>query len=305
MKKLMNKYIVTLFLGSILVLSSCLEDTGYLDIFNKQGAVGVASFGQSDHERVVRTVEVDVVPQPISVSINIARAPGDVTVTLAIDPTALDKYNAKQLELDPTFVAYSLLPDSTYSIPSLTVTVPASTLDGQFVFNVNSSKIDLAEQYMLPLVMTSSSAGTIVASNLNTALVAIAVKNVYDGIYEIVGGSITRNSAAGPDLVLGGNYNPGLEIPLATLSANQVSFAPLWKEGSGIGGIDNTYLTINTTTNGVTVLSKNNATLKNTPTLTNSYDPATKTFTLNFDWGGAPNTRVLTDMQLKYDRPRP
>jgi hypothetical protein len=37
----------------------------------------------------------------------------------------------------------------------------------------------------------------------------------------------------------------------------------------------------------------------------NSYDPETRTFTLNFDWGAAPSNRIISDLQLRYVGPRP
>jgi hypothetical protein len=76
----------------------------------------------------------------------------------------------------------------------------------------------------------------------------------------------------------------------------------LWANGTAIGGIDNTYLTVDPVTNLVTMASSN-ATLKNTVGKVNKYDPAAKTFTLAFDWGTPPDTRVVT-MTLTYTGPR-
>ena len=47
-----------------------------------------------------------------------------------------------------------------------------------------------------------------------------------------------------------------------------------------------------------------NATLKNIPGAVNSYNPATKTFTLNFDWNQTVNPRVVTGLVLKYKSAR-
>lgn len=286
------------------LLTSCLEDTGYLNIFNGENSQPVVSFGQADHGQIVRTVEVSTEPQELSVNINIARATSDVTVTVAMDPSLLDEYNESRAD-EAGFEPYSLLPDSTYTIPSFTINIPKGTLDGAFTFSVVSSKISLDEQYILPLLITTTTGGATIASNLNTSLIVVGVKNDYDGIYDVIDGNIQRNSATGPDPLLSGDFVDGIEIEVITASVNSNFFAPTWKDGSGIGGIDNTYLTVNKATNEVTVLSKNNASLKNTSGRINSYDPATKTFTLNFDWGAAPSTRVITDYKLKYKKPRP
>jgi hypothetical protein len=306
MKKLNIKSLILLpavlmFLG----LSSCLDDTGYLDIFNGENAGPVVSFGQADHGYVIRTVEVKEEAQDISLNVNVARAEEDVTVTIEMDPALLDAYNAEQAAADPAFVPYELLPDSAYSIPTTSVTVPKGSLDAPFSISVFSTEISLDYAYILPLKITTSTGNTVVATNLSTALVSVGVKNAYDGIYAVRGGNIQRNSATGPDPVLSGNFAPTIEISMSTRTANSVYFQPTWKDGSGIAGIDNTYLTVDPATNLVVVASEVNPALKNTPTLTNSYDPATRTFTLNFDWGSGASTRVITNYKLEWIGPRP
>jgi hypothetical protein len=102
---------------------------------------------------------------------------------------------------------------------------------------------------------------------------------------------------------------------LATLSKFSVSFDPLWKNCSGIGGIGTPTITVDPTVvdaNGrykVTMSATANATLRNLPGKENSYDPVTKTFRLFFVWGAGgalpPTINVRTvEAVLVYERKR-
>ncbi len=227
----------------------------------------------------------------------------NIELELGIDPTALEAYNT-QMNDDLHGTVYSLMPSENYELGSLSVTIPKGQTKVNLPITVYPEKFDFSKNYAIPLRIVSASSG-ILSAHYSVAILAIGVRNNYDGIYEIIGGSITRNSATGPDPNLGGDYVEGLTLDLVTLASNKVSIVPVWKEGSGLGGIDGTSLTINEATNQVTVSSTGNATLKNTPGEINEYDPVEKTFTLNFDWGTAPSTRIIADWKLKYVGPRP
>lgn len=308
MKNLFSKAIKTILLGTMFFMSSCLEDKGYLNIFEGENKdIAVVSIGQADFRQTIRSVPVLETPQEISINVNVARATSDVTATVEVDMTVLAAWNADHIAAED----YELLPDSTYTIETNTINIAEGEMDAPFIVNVTSSKIDLNHQYALPLRITSVTEGYTIASNLSFTMLAVGVKNDYDGIYEIlVTGSepgiesyIIRNSATGPDLTLGGNYNAGIEIPVITRSKYANNFQPTWKDGSGVGGIDGTYLTLDPVTNLVQVKSAANATLKNTDGQPNEYDPDTKTFHLAFDWGAAPNTRIVK-MSMRWIRVR-
>jgi hypothetical protein len=233
----------------------------------------------------------------------------DIQLTLAVDPAALELYNKHMHDglygkpgLNGT--EFDLMPTENYTIPNLNVTIPKGQTRAQISITVFPEKFDFSKNFAIPLRIVSASSG-IISKNFSVAILGIGVRNNYDGIYEIMGGSITRNSATGPDLVLGGPYDPNLELELKTLGSNTVSIEPVWKDGSGIGGITGTQLAINQTTNAVTVTSTGNATLKNTPGTINVYDPTNREFTLSFDWGVAPSTRIISGLKLKYIGPRP
>ena len=236
-------------------------------------------------------------------------APQNIDVQLGVDPIALEEYNTQMTQglyggspLGGT--VYELMPAELYDLGAETLTIPKGQKKASLSITVYPDQFDFSKDYALPLRIVSASHGAL-SAHFSVALLKIGVRNIYDGIYEIVGGSITRNSATGPDLSLGGNYVEGLTLDLITLSSNSLAIDPVWKDGSGIGGIDGTSITIDPATNLVTMKSSTNPALKNTPATVNAYDPDTKTFTLNFDWGAAPNTRIIADHKLEYVGPRP
>jgi hypothetical protein len=226
----------------------------------------------------------------------------DIQLTLAIDPVAIEAYN-NQMEEDLHGSLFTMMPDNYYSFDDFSVTIPKGQKTTTISIEVFPDQFDLTKNFALPLRIVSASEG-VISANFSVALLAVVVKNPYDGIYTIEGGSIARNSATGPDPNLSGPYVEGLEIALPTIDGNTNGFDPVWKDGSGIAGITGSRLKIDPVTNQVTASATTNPLFKNTPATINQYDPATRTFTLNFDWGAAPNTRVVTGMILKYDRPR-
>ena len=233
----------------------------------------------------------------------------DIELTLAVDPIALQDYNKQMTDglygkspLNGS--TYELLPAANYSIESTKIVIPSGETKVTLAITVFPDKFDFSKNYALPIRIVSSSSG-VISAHFSVAILSIGVRNSYDGVYEIVGGSITRNTVDGPDLALGGTYGAGLNQSLVTLSLNTLSIEPLWKDGSGVGGITGTSLTIDLTTNKVIVKSSGNATLKNTPATVNEYNPTTKEFTLNFDWGSGATTRIVSGLKLKYVKARP
>jgi hypothetical protein len=315
----MNKKLINIFLALFAVtLGSCLDDDKA--VLDPSGTNNIIEFADPSvpsspagaifpaySTSFVLAPSVDLV-QEVSFS-----GPNgndkDITLTLAVDPAALALYNKHMQEglygeegLHGT--VFDLMPAENYSISNLTVTIPKGQTKAPVNITVFPEKFDFSKNFAIPLRIVSASSG-IISQNFSVAILGIGVRNGYDGVYEIIGGSITRNSAAGPDAVLGGNYVSDLTLNLATLGSTTVGIEPVWKDGSAVGGIVGTQLAINPTTNAVTVTSSGNATLKNTPGAVNAYDPATREFTLNFDWGAAPSTRIISGLKLKYVGPRP
>jgi len=305
-----NKILKGFLLLFCIVFNSCLDDTKYA--LDPSGTKNVIEFidpsvPSSPFGSIypVWTSVTEVIPeftfeQEISYS-----GPNsndeDIVLTLAIDPIALQAYNNQMKELEGG--TYELMPDNYFTYDDFSVTIPKGQTKAKISITVFPELFDLSQNFALPIRIVSASSG-IISAHFSVAILAVVVKNPYDGVYEIIEGSITRNSATGPDPVLGGPYQDGLEMELVTINANTCGFAPLWKDGSGVGGVGGTRLVVDPTTNLVTVSSSANATMKNTPGAINSYNPATKEFTLNFDWGNAPSTRIVSDLKLRFVRAR-
>ena len=242
--------------------------------------------------------------ETISIPLTATRPNKDVVATFKVDYDALHAYNEDHKN-DDKFVKFDSLPIGAYTIPSLTVNIPKDAASGNLDIHVKSNLLSIGGHYILPLKLESISGdeNAILADNLSSALVKVLLKNAYDGVYD-VSGTITRNSATGPDLALGGTYADDQQLTATTISATALKIVPVWRDGSIVGGIEEVDVTIDPTTFAATVTSTGNASLKNTPGEVNKYDPATKTLSLAFDWGSAPKTR-LVKMTMKYHGPRP
>lgn len=293
-----------------LIWTSCLDDSRYaLDPSTSNNIIEFldASVPTNPSGAIypVYTNTTEIVPEfvlqlPVSFSGPNGNSQ-DIQLTLAVDPAALEAYN-KQMDEELGGSTYTMMPDNYYSFTNTTVTIPKGQTKASVSLSVFPDQFDLTKNFAVPIRIVSASTG-ILSAHFSVAVIAVVVKNEYDGVYDIIDGSIARNSGSGPDPVLGGDYVDGLTMELATINGNTVGFAPLWKEGSGIGGVAGTQMVINGT--AIVISATGNATMKNTPATINEYDPATRTFTMNFDWGTAPNTRIISNLKIRYKQPRP
>ncbi|GEO02728.1 hypothetical protein AAE02nite_03920 [Adhaeribacter aerolatus] len=329
--KSLNKILPLAFL--CLGLSACLDEEDPLTGRDTEASPNLIEFYSEDPaehpsaERIYTEVtkSFEIVPEAnFDVVISYSgknNAPEDIVVGVKVDEAALKAFNnkiiadareaamagiedpdeAKEAADDAEAHAdvYDMMPANLYSVPS-EITIKRGERRATLPITVKPALFDFAFKYGLPLTITTASQG-VISGNFSTVIYSIGAKNKYDGIYTIQAGSnITRNTATGPDPSLSGDP-AGEDIALVTLSANTVSFEPVWANGTSIGGIDNTILRINPD-NTVTVTSSNPS-LKNTPGKENKYDPATKTFTINIDWGSGAATRVLNYV-MKYNKSR-
>jgi len=310
MKNHLKIYLLILLFGSCLISSCTKEDNMFTDDGNG-GENGLVELGDLPPTRtagattVTYTVvnkafdaaaEVDV---PVIINYTgVNGAPSDVTVQLGLSDAAVTA----------TSSTYTILPASLYTIPNNTVVIPKGQKKATFIIKVKASSFNFALTYALGIRIVSTSAG-IVSGNFGTGVFVLSAKNQWDGIYSVVSGQVTRFSAPGvvenPSTLngpLAGNPN----ITLSTTGANSVLVTNMrWFGGSsGVAGIDNTIATINPGTNAVTMTSLSNLTLANKAGLPNTYDPATKTFTLNFDWNQLTAPRQM-NLVLRYVGPRP
>lgn len=280
MKKIL--YIKTAFLSlaAMATLSSCLKDNShYVDFAGAKPLVelpAATGVGPAGGEFQAAAFDITATPQHINILVNLA-APKPLTtaltVKLSVDPAALTAYNTANS------TNYTLLPAADYS-STLTATIPANQNEATVVININSTLIDPSQSYVLPLTITDGGGQQI--SNYKTILYNVQVKNQYDGTYHATGQRIH------PTL---GTFTFDYNVAMGTAGATTI-------EGGALADLQaDLKLTVNPD-NSVTVTSGGQTSTANSPGLVNSYDPATKTFTLHYFYNVAA-PRIITETLVK------
>lgn len=136
-------------------------------------------------------------------------APTDITVTLAIDTAALNAYNTDQ-ETD-----YGLPPASVYHLASTAVIKKGTQVLQLKVAIRNNADFDFNVNYALPIKIAAVSTG-VISGNYGTAIFSFAVRNVFDGIYEMTG-TLTDNASSS----ITGKYP--VDVNLITYAGNSVA----------------------------------------------------------------------------------
>jgi hypothetical protein len=249
------------------------------------------AFEKSDNDTTFNAVPVLIAGGP---------APQDIQVTLAYDPAILGDYNTANgttHEEAPTSLYTVLNPGD--SVNGYVVTIPKGQTTGYLQLKLKPSDF-LGYDYALGLKIVSVTSGFIISSNFNTGILAIGVKNEWDGVYDYKGYAFRAG-----DATLTG-YFSGKTMDLITKGANSVGFGSLalWGDGNSGIGIGNPLLTLNTSVSPpypVTISSDGGA--YNLPGYNSRYDPDTKTFYIAFTWGAGPAARQSIDT-LTYLGPR-
>lgn len=276
------------------VLTSCLNDKDYaLDPSNGHNVIefyNVTTPGTAYTAKYLTYTPKTFVAEPESeftMGVNYAgpeeTAPTDITVTLTPNAAVA------------TEMGYNQIGTALYTLPS-TVVIKKGETFSLFTVKVKTGSFDLTKKNGLAVSITAASYG-IISGNNGTAIFNLPVKNQYDGLYKINSGFVQRYSAPGAPTTgdaLNGSLAANPNLTLTTVDANTVEITNLrWASGGGVGGIDNLRATIDPATNLVTMTCLGNATLRNRPGFENKYDPATKTFTLNFDWNQTSTMREV------------
>jgi Domain of unknown function (DUF1735) len=139
----------------------------------------------------------------------------DVKVNLAIDNSIIAAYNtANSTDI-------KIFNPSRYSIPSLTLTVPAGQRLGQLPINIPSTvPLNLDSSYAIGLKIVSNDGGYNIPSRTEKLLLVFNLKNKYDGVYKVTGTFLDVTNATFTD-----KYP--LEYELATTGPNSVDVKTL------------------------------------------------------------------------------
>lgn len=158
-------------------------------------------------------------------------APADITVTLAIDTAALNAYNEDQ------GTEYTLPPASVYHLATTAVIKKGTQTLQLKVAIINNAAFDFNVDYALPIRIAAVSTGEI-SGNYGTAIYSFAVRNIYDGVYEMTGTLVDNASSS-----ITGKYP--VEANLITYSGNQIAlWDPVYAKNYGhiiASGTSNSY----------------------------------------------------------------
>jgi hypothetical protein len=264
--------------------SSCLKDDAhYVDFAGTTPLIELPSAANVGGKGgLFQTTALDNAESvPVQLAVNLASPhtlSSDLTIKVSVDAAALTSYNSTHGN------KYIILPTSFYT-STFTTKIPANTNLAYITINVKSSLIDPGiTNYVLPLTITDGGGQQI--SNYKTVLLNLKAKNIYDGAYTSTG-SITF-----PAPQAGRNFS-NLSKNVSTIdgTTSLVDAADLGGSGYSM------YLTVNPATNAVTVTpspDSANQTLQNDGSCT--YDPATKTFTLNYKYVGGTGDRKIHEV---------
>jgi len=279
----------------------CLKDEEFED---QQYGLQVPNVnGVSFPERLKSPLVKGVLPEATSqevggplLSLNVAGAPSaPVTIALAIDDALV---HAEDTTLE-------LMPAGSYSVNTLSVTVPAGSItsDELKITIPDATILDPTKKYGIGFKITSADQGYTVAKNLSTMVIAIAIRNIYEGEYNSVGYLYHPASPRSFDLDkdvltvnattsiislgdLGGNdYFVYLDVDPAT---NAVTITPA--AGHGTPPITMFSTGLPNSNPGYTPAWSGSAECNNT------YDPATKSFKLRYGYLGGTGWRVSEEI---------
>jgi hypothetical protein len=209
--------LITLSLG--IILAGCLKNEGVNYANQATPAPNIVGFTPlSSPTFDVFVLNVSTTPIPYNYYVELSSANNtfpQATVTVAKNASSVDDYNTAN------GTNYEMLPDSTYQLANTSASFDPKTHLATIAANINSSKIDLSHTYALGLAIQSiSTSGVAIAQNNITKVVAISVKNIYDGAYSLTIKTVgwgTYGIANGTTGTYPGDYL------LITKSANTVS----------------------------------------------------------------------------------
>lgn len=219
-----------------------------------------------------------------SFSVNITSADvskKDLSLTLDLSQIGLDFQNTKRKAAGE--VNYTVLPTTTYSFSPNPVIIKAGSRTAKFAVKVSvPAAIDLSNEYLLPIGITNAG-----DAKINSALsfVNISIEglpNQYDGSYRATGQFTLPTSSR--------NIDRDKNVKTIDKITSEAEFADLgvfmWLRVNKDNSV--TIIPQESTTNLVGAVEQ--------PGL-NKYDPATKSFTLSYQYN--VGTRVITEVIKK------
>ncbi len=283
----MKKYsfLLKLMVGISFVFgaSSCLQDDAhYTDFSSVRPIVDIpqsANIGVVDNEAFLLSNTPSTYSFDVKIeTVNPTTASTDVTID--IDKNYLSSYNAGLLAADSTNQLLEVLPDSTYTLSSKTVTIPAGKTIGTYTLKISTTKIDVNHSYALPYTIKSATNGVIPSANYGTKLIIFGIKNAYAGFYHSIGFFQHPTSPRKIDR----------DKTLSTINAttSQTEFADL---GTAV-----MQLQVNPDNSVKIIIPAGSSANAATVQTAGSYDPSAKAFTLGYYYVGGSGKRIINEV---------
>jgi hypothetical protein len=177
----MKRTLIIISTSVTIALTGCLKDKPNVDFASTQGTYiaeittassnptpnapsgGLAYFAGANLTLPASQLTADTVWFTVNIASDNPPSK-DVPITLTVDQTALNTYIS-----NPNNVQYSVFPDSTYTMSTMTGTVKAGNMNRLDTFYVifYPWRVDPASSYMLPLTITQAP-GCTISANLGT-----------------------------------------------------------------------------------------------------------------------------------------
>ena len=194
--KLLNIRLLFAFIAVAIFGTGCLKDDNYDDGkygINLDGAQKIAEISGP----VDGFVNIDLIGSPNDTTVDIVLvklaggdADKDIQVTLALDPAVVSAYNTAH------GTTYAIPAPNLYSIPSLTVTIPAGQKTANLRFTAQPHNL-FGDEYALGVRLVSTSDPNVkLSGNRNTQVVGLTIRNKYDGEYTMTGTMVDVTNAA-------------------------------------------------------------------------------------------------------------
>jgi hypothetical protein len=263
--------------------------------------IGLTATSNDNHLQLAfEKSDADTTFDAVPIQIAGGEAKEDIQVTLAYDPAILGDYNTANGTTHEEAPAslYTVLNEGD-SAGGYIVTIPKGSSTGYLQIKLKPNDF-LGFDYALGLKIVGVPKGYVISTNFNTGILAIGVKNEWDGIYSYKGFTLRAG-----DATLTGNFS-GKQMPLITKGAASVGFGgyALWGDGASGIAIGFPVLSLDLSSGPpypVTITSDGGA--YNAPGYDSRYDPDTRTFYISYTWGAGPASRLSTDT-LTYIGPR-
>ncbi|TAN18474.1 MAG: DUF1735 domain-containing protein [Chitinophagaceae bacterium] len=271
MKRSINFIMAIVGVFFLLTFSSCLKNSKYYADLSKVGAsIDMPLAAANGNAPVAFTFVAADTPVTYPIYVNVAspkKLGVPVTATLGLDTAYMDQYNSNN------GTDYELLPDSTYTVNNLNLTVPANQRLAYATVSINTGKIQGGHDYVLPFTIVKAS---LPIENWNHLMVNTILKNIYDGYYNV--SIVLVHPSAG------GTYNQsGIHFSTVNATTFQCNLGVAQIFGASMNVTVNADNSLTITSSAVSIVQDAGL---------NYYDPSTKTFHFSYGWGGG--TRHVT-----------